>query len=64
MKKDYAELGNIMETCSDVELYLYRSAIMTGIVNFQDVQTGEVTLENSLEVFDCITMELIYRGKL
>lgn len=62
MKKDYKALSKVMEKCSDKELVFYRTAISMGVVNFESIETGEMNEEYNLEVFDCITMELVYRG--
>jgi hypothetical protein len=61
IKKNYKELSKIMESCTDLELVIYRFTIANGMVEFEDVQTGEKHIRNNLEVFDMITMELVYR---
>ena len=61
IKKNYKELSKIMESCTDLELLIYRFTIANGMVEFEDVQTGEKHIRNNLEVFDMITMELVYR---
>lgn len=61
MKKDYKALSKVMEKCSDKELVFYRMAISMGVINFESIETGEMNEEYNLEVFDCITMELVYR---
>jgi hypothetical protein len=64
MKKDYEELTRIMEGCSDLELLSYRALIALGVIAFEDAETGERHIKNDLEVFDCLTFELVYRGVL
>lgn len=64
MKKNYKALTKIMKKCTDHELLLYRTIIAMGVVTFETVDTGERTLSNNLEVFDMITMELVYREVL
>ena len=61
MKKNYKALTIIMEKCTDHELLLYRTIIAMGVVTFETIDTGERTLSNNLEVFDMITIELVYR---
>lgn len=64
MKKNYKALAKIMEKCTDHELLLYRTIIAMGVVTFETIDTGEKTLSNNLEVFDMITIELVYREVL
>lgn len=64
MKKDYKELTKIMTKCSDTELVIYREAIALGVITCESIETGERKEEYNLELFDCLTIELVYRGIL
>ncbi len=64
MKKDYKELTKIMKKCTDLDLLIYREAVALGVVTCESIETGERKEEYNLELFDCLTIELVYRGIL